>query len=310
MPRITNKLFRKAKEISNYLPPLLKANRSIEKAQLELKWIKEELPRKEWVSAVNQRSKLVPLQYILRTQPFGELNIICRKGVLIPRWETAEWTESLANLLTSHGFDDLNLLDACTGSGCIPLLMQHKFSKSCLKLNSTGLDISPKAISLAKYNLEKYKSNNPTFYVHSNFEIADLFDPRLGVELHETKENTVDLVTSNPPYVLSKDYTKSVLRFGVEKSVRLHEPALALLGDNEFYDQLINNLVIPSRAIGFVFEVGYISQVQFVREMLDNEVWGVGLRYDSAGNVRCVIGWQKDKKLSVLESMCKEVFND
>ncbi|KAI5954310.1 hypothetical protein KGF54_002085 [Candida jiufengensis] len=306
-------LFRKARNLSQYLPPLLKANRSIEKAQLELKWIKEELPKEDWAEAINQRSKLVPLQYILKTQPFGELNILCRKGVLIPRWETAEWTNKLTDLLIDYGLNNLRVIDACTGSGCIPLLMYHKFLQHGSNINITGFDISPKAIKLSEENMEKYMKSLTSSQIENfnlNYEIADLFDPRLGVELHESKENPVDLITSNPPYVLAKDYNKSVLRFGVEKSVKLHEPSLALLGDNEFYDQLINNMVLPSRALGFVFEVGYASQVQFVREILDNEEWGLGLRKDSADSIRCVIGWKRDRKLNTLKSLCDEEINE
>lgn len=35
---------------------------------------------------VNERARGKPLQYILGDQPFGGLDILCRKGVLIPRY--------------------------------------------------------------------------------------------------------------------------------------------------------------------------------------------------------------------------------
>jgi methylase of polypeptide subunit release factors len=36
---------------------------------------------------VRERSRGKPVQYILGDQPFGELDILCRKGVLIPRYD-------------------------------------------------------------------------------------------------------------------------------------------------------------------------------------------------------------------------------
>lgn len=33
-----------------------------------------------------RRSQGVPLQYILGDQPFGDLEILCQRGVLIPRF--------------------------------------------------------------------------------------------------------------------------------------------------------------------------------------------------------------------------------
>ncbi|KAK5100034.1 hypothetical protein LTR70_007996 [Exophiala xenobiotica] len=50
-------------------------------------------------SWVRRRSYAEPLQYILGTQPFGELELKCKPGVLIPRPETETYTTGLANIL-------------------------------------------------------------------------------------------------------------------------------------------------------------------------------------------------------------------
>ena len=102
MSRISAKLIRDARRISPFLPRLLPANRTIEQASLELKWIKQELPKEDWNDAVNQRYQLVPLQYILGSQPFGELNIKCTQGVLIPRWETRNGAINSLRHLSRH----------------------------------------------------------------------------------------------------------------------------------------------------------------------------------------------------------------
>jgi methylase of polypeptide subunit release factors len=44
-----------------------------------------------WCTDRGVRNK--PLQYILQSQPFGSLSIICRRPVLIPRVETEIWVQ-------------------------------------------------------------------------------------------------------------------------------------------------------------------------------------------------------------------------
>ncbi|OJD28241.1 hypothetical protein ACJ73_00371 [Blastomyces percursus] len=121
---------------------------------------------------VQQRARGIPLQYILGDQPFGELEILCRRGVLIPRPETEAYTARVANLLLSkvapakrkheheHEHDrhrhlpTLRILDLCTGTGCIPLLLHSLLSPVFPKLEICGVDISSRALRLACENLE------------------------------------------------------------------------------------------------------------------------------------------------------------
>ncbi|EMG48715.1 Mitochondrial ribosome protein, small subunit [Candida maltosa Xu316] len=202
MPRLTGRLIREARRISPLLPGLLPVNRTIERALLELKWIKNELPENEWKQAVRQRSRFVPLQYILKSQPFGELNILCKKGVLIPRWETEEWCLRLTEHLNSSGLKNLSILDVCTGSGCIPLLMSHELSGT--NANIYAFDVSEQAVSLANENLSSYKLKYNT-QINLNIYQADVFDPEV---IKNIKLPKLDLVTSNPPYIPQSDYIK------------------------------------------------------------------------------------------------------
>lgn len=303
MPRINGKIVRQAKGLSALLPPLLPANRDINRALLELKWIKEELPKYQWVSGVNRRLKLEPLQYILGSQPFGDLNIKCRKGVLIPRWETEEWCTKLGNLLQREKFGGYVIVDACTGSGCIPLLLTHKLASFNLHANVCGFDVSREAITLAQENLI---SNERSYLEGSRkvlFQVGDIADPNVIFKLPVSK---IDLITANPPYIPLDDFQKSVLHSGVEKSVRRYEPQLALIGDITPYEQLLDNLVIPSGAQGFVFEVGYYKQVEIVRNLLDSN-WAVGYMRDSTNRVRCVVGWKLHTDFKILERLCNAV---
>jgi methylase of polypeptide subunit release factors len=97
MPRIPPTLLRHARCLDRLLPSLLPICRDLSSAQNELRWLGEhaaEVASKQGLGKesrllqrfVNRRARGEPLQYILGTEFFGELEIKCRPGVLIPRW--------------------------------------------------------------------------------------------------------------------------------------------------------------------------------------------------------------------------------
>lgn len=103
MPRLSNEFLRHARTINPLLPLLLRTCRTLPSAHNELRWLREHvdtrlerkfgdkkdvpglLRRKCVVNLAKKRARGAPLQYLLGSQPFGELDILCRKGVLIPR---------------------------------------------------------------------------------------------------------------------------------------------------------------------------------------------------------------------------------
>lgn len=103
MPRIPTSLLLRAYREHPLLPLLLKECRTLDTARNELRWLRERALRDArqhsltrtrlgWRTRLrtmcHKRSQGVPLQYILGDQPFGELEILCRRGVLIPRCES------------------------------------------------------------------------------------------------------------------------------------------------------------------------------------------------------------------------------
>lgn len=99
MPRITPGAIRQAYKISPHAATLLPACRDFLSTRNELRWIREhveELQRgkpsspiraeHQLASLCRRRGKGVPLQYVLGSQPFGNLDLKCRPGVLIPRY--------------------------------------------------------------------------------------------------------------------------------------------------------------------------------------------------------------------------------
>lgn len=107
MPRLPTKLILKAYKENPLLVHLIKECRILEHARNELRWLQEAAVAKAantemsfenrdrhyitrgWQQVLRRmcidRGRGKPLQYILGDEPFGQLQIICQKGVLIPR---------------------------------------------------------------------------------------------------------------------------------------------------------------------------------------------------------------------------------
>lgn len=239
----------------------------------ELRWIQNELPSSQWRNAIVRRGQLEPLQYILGSQPFGPLDIKCRKNVLIPRWETEEWAMKVAEKANGK---KLSVLDVCTGSGCVALLLKHQIGGPV-----AAVDLSDDAIALAEDNRESLKLD---VEIQKGDVLQDNF-----YSTHFDKP--FDLVVSNPPYIPKEDYEAPVSANGTERSVKLYEPRMALVGHLEFYKALVENVVKPLQCNAFVFELGYEDQANYTKLLLQPG-WETATWKDSAGNLRCIYGWR------------------
>jgi len=98
MPRLHPRMIHDARKIDKLLPLVLQATRDLGSAKNELRWLKEYITSsqqqgvsnlKNWDRRLRQacldRARGKPLQYILGSEYFGDLEILCQKGVLIPR---------------------------------------------------------------------------------------------------------------------------------------------------------------------------------------------------------------------------------
>jgi methylase of polypeptide subunit release factors len=106
MPRLPTALLRRAYTLDPHLPALLSPCRDLRTAQNELRWLREHVDavakaRRAKGTVLSkpallkdlvwQRARGKPLQYILGTEWFGEVEVRCREGVLIPRYVTQWW---------------------------------------------------------------------------------------------------------------------------------------------------------------------------------------------------------------------------
>lgn len=285
MPRISPNLFRLASQIDARLPFLLRESKgNMQQAQTELRWITDELRSPLLVKkACLQRFEHVPLQYILKNQPFGDLEVLTRRGVLIPRWETEEWClDLIRNVIGPSKEKNMKVADLCSGSGCI--VLQIAFSKPDAEV--IAVDISSKAVRLIGENVEHNGLQGAKVQVVQ----ADI----LKAPCEVVPGCRFDLITCNPPYIPENEFVAECTT-----SVKMYEPRSALIGNLEFYQNLVEYWVKEGRTDSFVYEVGSIEQCNYVMNAIDetvNEKWHVGVKYDSNNQARCVYGYLAEGK--------------
>lgn len=143
-----------------------------------------------------------PIQYVTGEAYFYGMDLIVTPDVLIPRVETQELVDFIVKKY--DGVSDLKILDIGTGSGCIAIAL----ARNLPFVQVTGIDISEKALDVAKENGEKLKAN-------VNWVKADVFN-------FSPAADSFDIIVSNPPYVMMSEQR------GMEVNVLEHEPWVAL----------------------------------------------------------------------------------
>jgi release factor glutamine methyltransferase len=163
-----------------------------------------------------------PIQYILGKTEFYGLKIKVNEHTLIPRPET----EQLVDWILKENF--VAALDIGTGSGCIPIALAKHTDAKVL-----AIDVSEDALLIAEENA---KDNE----VEIDFIHQDI--------LQTNSLQKVDLIVSNPPYVLESEKGK------MQENVLDYEPELALFVKDK--NPLIFYKKIASLAFNFLNENG------------------------------------------------------
>jgi release factor glutamine methyltransferase len=163
---------------------------------------------------VNRRQRREPIQYILGYCDFMGLKILVGQGVLIPRPETELMAEYAIKTVTEKYKNlSLNILDLCTGSGCLALALAKALPDSQVY----GTDISELALNYAKKNAKINEISNVKFLT------GNLFEPL-------KQDMSFDLIICNPPYVRTEDIKS------LEPEIRDWEPLNALDGGTDGLD--------------------------------------------------------------------------
>lgn len=219
---------------------------------------------REYELSVKKRAEHIPLQYITGETEFMGLNFKVNSSVLIPRQDTEVLVEEALKVV-KPGMD---VLDMCTGSGCIIISILHNVSD----VKGYAADISKQAVNIAKENAKLHE-------VPVLFERSDLFENISG---------TYDVIVSNPPYIPT-DVIPELM-----PEVKEFEPVEALDGKEDglfFYRKIVAESLHYLKPHGYLlFEIGY-DQGKAVSDMMrDAGYQDVRVIKDLSGNDRVVTG--------------------
>jgi ribosomal protein L3 glutamine methyltransferase len=187
--------------------------------QLGLSWDISDKILQELVSESNynaimalygrRTAERIPAAYLTSEAWFAGLAFIVSPDVLVPRSPLAElinvrfspWLDViLTNDVPEHvAHEPLNILDLCSGSGCIGIASALYLEQAQVLLS----DICPKAIAIARLNIERYQLNQRVSAV-----VSDLFI--------DIPTQLFDLIISNPPYVDVNDLASMPLEYHAE----------------------------------------------------------------------------------------------
>ncbi|MGN0342684.1 MAG: peptide chain release factor N(5)-glutamine methyltransferase [Roseburia sp.] len=225
--------------------------------------ISEDLQR-EYEIAIQKRAEHIPLQYIIGEQEFMGLKFKVNPNVLIPRQDTETLVEEALKVLKPG----MQVLDLCTGSGCILISLM----KNVPDLIGTGSDVSKTALLVAKENAKQYE-------LAAEWIRSDLFD-----NLNEK----YDLIVSNPPYIRTEEIAKLM------PEVRDFEPVDALDGREDglyFYRRIVAEAQEYLNPGGYLyFEIGYDQGEAVSSMMREAGFTDVEVIKDLAHNDRVVKG--------------------
>ena len=219
-----------------------------------------------YLEFVETRAQHVPLQHITGVQEFMGMEFCVNEHVLIPRQDTEVLVESVLDALRPGA----NILDMCTGSGCI-LISLLKLS-GCGHITGVGVDISKDALTIACENAQKHG-------VDAKLVHSDLF-----CEV----EGQYDVIVSNPPYI------RTAVIEELKEEVKFHDPRLALDGKEDglhYYRRIVQESPNYLKKGGkLFFEIGHDQGESVSMLMKQAGFVDVCVKKDLAGLDRVVFG--------------------
>ncbi|MDA1331863.1 MAG: 50S ribosomal protein L3 N(5)-glutamine methyltransferase [Proteobacteria bacterium] len=161
---------------------------------------------------IERRTKnKVPAAYILNEAWLRDYKFYVNEDVLIPRSHIADLLFDQVDVWITNHDSVKQVLDLCTGSGCLAILAAHQFPNAKVAAS----DLSKAALSICAANIESY-------------ELADQITC-IQSDLFSDINQQFDLIISNPPYVDQKSIDKLPPEFQME-------PKIALAGGEEGID--------------------------------------------------------------------------
>ena len=215
---------------------------------------------------IYRREKKEPVAYIINNKEFWKNNFYINKDVLIPRPETEIIVEEVLKIIKP--FSSKSLLDVGTGSGCI-IISIIKERLNCL---ATAIDISKKALNIARFNAKMHHLINKINFVN--------------IDIDKIQDNKYDFIISNPPYIKKLNLSK------LDESVKFFEPYIALEagidGLREIKKLIIKSNKLLKRNGRLIFEIGE-HQSMIVKSILNDNGYYVNKVINDISSIPRVI---------------------
>ncbi|MFM8591354.1 MAG: peptide chain release factor N(5)-glutamine methyltransferase [Sphingomonadales bacterium] len=214
-----------------------------------------------------------PLQYVLGEAWFCGLKLMVNAQVLIPRPETEELVEwIIANC--RFPVSALQIMDMCTGSGCIALALKRRIRKATV----TAVDVDPGALSVARYNAQQLGIS------------IDVLQADLSDSMGWTPLGATDIIVSNPPYISAAEKAE------MSPTVLDHEPHLALFAPEAdplfFYKQLALLAEQKLNPQGQLFTELNASYAQEIGSLFLKAGFQIAIKADMQGKERMLRAWR------------------
>ena len=216
---------------------------------------------------IRRRKNGEPIAYILKKKEFWKYNFYVDCNVLIPRPDTEIIVEETLKILNNNKKNFV--LDVGTGSGCIIISLAN----DCPNLMGTAIDISKKALKVAKINAKMHQLlNRIKFY---NSSVDNFF------------KGKYDLIVSNPPYI-----NNLKLKY-LDKDIISYEPLVSLNGglDGSF---VLNKVIKKSSSLlkiggKLVLEIGFDQKYKVMSLLKKKRFFINKVVKDYANKDRCII---------------------
>ncbi len=204
------------------------------KSQLFFKIIFKEKETEKILNIFRKIEFGYPIEYALNNAEFYWLDFYVDERCLIPRNETEIMVEKALEEINSieiKNFLSLDIIDIWTGSSGIICSICKNYDK---KANFFAIDISEKALEIAKINIKKHNLEDKITLLQGS--LLEPFIDKFEKNYSKIDEEKI-IITANLPYIKDNDFSN------MDKKVVLHEPAVALYWGKETWFELYEKLI-------------------------------------------------------------------
>lgn len=211
-----------------------------------------------------------PVSYLIKQKEFYGLNFYVDENVLVPRPDSETLIETAISIL-EKSTKQKSILDLCTGSGALAIVLKHTFPE----INIQCSDLSLEAIEVCKKNCRII----------------------LGKELKTIKsdlfnkiDGKFDMIITNPPYLTDKETD-------IMMNNSWPEPGMALRGGQDGLDyikKIIKEAPDYLEKNAYLLIESSIDQTETIMRLLESsEFSNTRIVKDLSGRNRVTLGQRK-----------------